>query len=189
MLHIRACCKIMFSRGFRCFIHVLQMFYLDVAYILRWLHTCFQVFLGVCKCFSCFRSMLQLFHLDVVKVGLVLHMLQWDPPVAAACSCWGAAVGDHARAWDKQSRGRKGDWDPEVWHAEVGQMTGPWGDSLQRTDENQTIACHLSLMQTFTFPPNTLHIQLLRFFLRSNYHVDQESVSMTLISLRQQKDR
>jgi hypothetical protein len=37
-----------------------------------------------CKCCNCFRHMLQVFHLDVAKVDLVLHMLQWDPPTAAA---------------------------------------------------------------------------------------------------------
>jgi hypothetical protein len=37
-----------------------------------------------CKCCNCFRRMLQVFHLDVAKIDLVLHMLQWDPPTAAA---------------------------------------------------------------------------------------------------------
>ena len=70
---------------FRCFIRMLHVFYLNVAYVLQWLHTCF---LGVsdiyCKCFNYFWTMLQLFYLDVAKVDLVLHMLQWDPPTAAA---------------------------------------------------------------------------------------------------------
>jgi hypothetical protein len=58
---------------------------------------CFQVFR---KCFPrmfqvfhtyvasvsvAFGCMLQVFHLDVAKVNRVLHMLQWDPPVVAAC--------------------------------------------------------------------------------------------------------
>jgi hypothetical protein len=36
--------------------------------------------------------MMQVFYLDVAKVDLMLHMLQWDSPAAAACvSCWGTA--------------------------------------------------------------------------------------------------
>jgi hypothetical protein len=59
----------------------------------------FDVFTSVSdvcyKCFSCFgRNILQVFHLNVAKVDLVLHMLQREPPAAAACcSCWGATKG------------------------------------------------------------------------------------------------
>jgi hypothetical protein len=73
---------------FTCFIHMLKVFYLDVAYILQWLHTCFQVFLGVCKC---------VFQTYVISVSAVsdicykcfiwmLHMLQWNPPAAAVAA-------------------------------------------------------------------------------------------------------
>jgi hypothetical protein len=72
-----------------CFMHILQMFYMDVAYA----YNSFQMFSGVfasvsdvcCKCFSCFGCILQVFHLDVSKVDQVLHMLQWDRPIVAAC--------------------------------------------------------------------------------------------------------
>jgi hypothetical protein len=49
----------------RCFIHMLQVFYLDVAYVLQWLHTYFSSFFFgcfasvsdvCCNCFSCFRT-------------------------------------------------------------------------------------------------------------------------------------
>jgi hypothetical protein len=62
MLHIHACCKRMF-KCFRCFICMLQVFYLDVAYVFAMAtHTYFQVFSSVlvgvsgvcCKYFSCF---------------------------------------------------------------------------------------------------------------------------------------
>jgi hypothetical protein len=58
------------------FICMLQVFYLDVAYVLQWLQTCF---LGVsdvcCKCLNCFGRMLQVGHLDVAKVDLgVAHV-------------------------------------------------------------------------------------------------------------------
>jgi hypothetical protein len=44
-LLLRRACKRMF-----------QVFHLDVAYILQWLHTCFSGVSDVCcKCFSCFR--------------------------------------------------------------------------------------------------------------------------------------
>jgi hypothetical protein len=61
---------------FMCFIRMLQMFYLDVAYVLQWLQTCFPGVSDVCyKYFNCFRYMLQVFHLDVAKVDLsVVHV-------------------------------------------------------------------------------------------------------------------
>jgi hypothetical protein len=69
---------------------MLQVFHLDVTYVLQWLHVCFPGVSDVCcQCFNCFGHMLQVFHLDVAKVDLVLHMLQLDPSGAATCcSCW-----------------------------------------------------------------------------------------------------
>jgi hypothetical protein len=59
---------------------MLQMFYLDVIFVLQWLFKCFQVFLQVfhthvSSVSSVFRRMLQMFHLDVLD--RVLHMLHW----------------------------------------------------------------------------------------------------------------
>jgi hypothetical protein len=64
-----------------CFIHMLPLFYLNVAHVLQWL---FQVFSCVfCKCFqrmhvssvsSVFRRMSQMFHLNVSKVDRVLYL-------------------------------------------------------------------------------------------------------------------
>jgi hypothetical protein len=62
------------SVSFKCFIRMLQVFYLDVAYVCNG-------YTHVSSVRKCFRRMLQVFHLDVVKVDLVLHMLQLDPPV------------------------------------------------------------------------------------------------------------
>jgi hypothetical protein len=54
-IHVASIC-------FKCFIRILQVFYLNVVYILQWLQMCF---LGVsyvcCKCFNCFDFMLQVF--------------------------------------------------------------------------------------------------------------------------------
>jgi hypothetical protein len=73
------------SSVFSCFKRMFQVFYLDMAYILQWLHTCFSGVSDVCcKCFSCFGRILQVFHLNVAKVDRVLHVLQWDPSAAAA---------------------------------------------------------------------------------------------------------
>jgi hypothetical protein len=82
-MHIASVC-------FKCFICMLQVFHLDVTYVLQWLHTCFSSVLDVCcKCFNCFGCMVQVFHRDVTKVNLILHMLHWDPPTAATCYiCW-----------------------------------------------------------------------------------------------------
>jgi hypothetical protein len=59
-MHVATTC----FKCFRCFIHMLQVFHLDVAYVLQWLHTyflsffwCFASVSDVCrKCFSCFRT-------------------------------------------------------------------------------------------------------------------------------------
>jgi hypothetical protein len=58
------------------FIYMLQVFYLDIAYVLQWLQTCFSGVSNICcKCFNCFGRMLRVFHLDVVKVDLgVTHI-------------------------------------------------------------------------------------------------------------------
>jgi len=65
---------------------MLQVFHLDVAYVLQWLHKCFLVCSHVCcKYFKYFGRMLQMFPLDVVKVDLVLHMLQLTPSAAPVC--------------------------------------------------------------------------------------------------------
>jgi hypothetical protein len=55
-----------------------------------------------------FKRMFQMLHLDVSKVDRVLHMLQWDPHVAATCnSSWGVAEqAQMVEAW----RGRE--WSP-----------------------------------------------------------------------------
>jgi hypothetical protein len=63
-IYIYACCKRMFQ--------VFRVFHTYVASVsskccicLQWLHTCFQIFSGVCKCF---RHMLQVFHLNIAYV-------------------------------------------------------------------------------------------------------------------------
>ena len=55
-----------------CFTHMLQVFYLDVAYVLQWFQVFFQVFLQVFQMHvssvsSVFRRMLQVLHLDISK--------------------------------------------------------------------------------------------------------------------------
>ena len=51
---------------------MLQLFYLDVAYVYIGFQEFSCAFVSVsnvcCKCFSCFVRMLQVFHLDVLKV-------------------------------------------------------------------------------------------------------------------------
>jgi len=77
------------------------------------------------KCFyECFRHMLRVFHLDVVKIDLVLNMLQWEPPAAAACwSCWGTT--ERAQTVpDYMRMARGGTKDPS---RAVGQASGTCG--------------------------------------------------------------
>ena len=65
------------SRCCICFTQKLQVFHLDVAYFLQWLHMCFLVFQTyVASVSSVFFCMLQVLHLDVSKVDRVLHI--WD---------------------------------------------------------------------------------------------------------------
>ena len=59
---------------------MLQVFYLDVAYILQWFPSAFHVFLQVFQMnvssgSSAFKYMLQLLHLNVLKVDRVLYLL------------------------------------------------------------------------------------------------------------------
>ena len=63
---------------------------------------CFASILDVCcKCFSCSGRMLLVFHLGVAKVDLMLHILQWDPPVVAP----GAPPSGRVQAREKPSAG------------------------------------------------------------------------------------
>ena len=67
---------------------MLQVFYLNVEYVCNG----FRVFSGVLQVFQTYAASVlailaicyKCFHLQVVKIDLVLHMLQWDPPVVAA---------------------------------------------------------------------------------------------------------
>ena len=63
-----------------CFTHMLQVFYLDVAYVcnesvLSRCYVCLQWFSNVFRCFcKCFRRMLQVFHLSSFCMLQLLHM-------------------------------------------------------------------------------------------------------------------
>jgi hypothetical protein len=68
---------------FKYFIRMLQVFYLDVAYVCNGFQAFFRCSASVSdvcyKCFSCYERIF-VSVLDVKKIDLVLHMLQWDPP-------------------------------------------------------------------------------------------------------------
>jgi hypothetical protein len=57
---------------------MLQVFYLDVVYVLQWFQVMFRYFASVSdlyfKCFIVFRRMLQLLYIDVSKLDRVLHL-------------------------------------------------------------------------------------------------------------------
>ena len=62
-----------------CFTHMLQVFYLDVAYVLQWFLSVFHMFLQVFQMHvscvsSAIRRILQVLHPDVLKVDRVLHL-------------------------------------------------------------------------------------------------------------------
>jgi hypothetical protein len=100
-----------------CFTHMLQVFHLDVAYVLQW-HMCFPGVSDVCcKYFNCFGRMLQVFHPDIAKVDLMLHILQCDPSAAAACySCWAHMHACGCGASDRCGKRcrHKSRWSPRV---------------------------------------------------------------------------
>jgi hypothetical protein len=57
-----------------CFTYMLQVFYLDVAYILQWFSSVLVFQMHVLSVSSAFRRMLQVLHLNVSKVDWVLHL-------------------------------------------------------------------------------------------------------------------
>jgi hypothetical protein len=71
-----------------------KCFYQDVAYICNGFQVFLQVFqTHVLSVSSVFRRMLQVLHLDVSKVDQMFHILQCDPPVAAAGGARGVRWG------------------------------------------------------------------------------------------------
>jgi hypothetical protein len=77
MFHLffsEVCCKCVLDVAY-VFIHILQVFYLDVAYVLQWIQVFFWFFssvLDACfKCFIIFRRMLHLLHLDISKLDRI----------------------------------------------------------------------------------------------------------------------
>ena len=101
-------CHLFFIRMFQvclfgcciCFIHMLQVFYLDVAYVLQ----CFSGgFASVSDtCLKCFICMLQVLHLDVSNVDRLLHPLltlivvsSVAGLISTATSAAAAAAGSH----------------------------------------------------------------------------------------------
>jgi hypothetical protein len=86
------------SRCCMCFTYMLQVFFLDVAYVCNYFSCVFACVLDTCfECFSCFVRMLQFVSFGCFKSRLwMLCMLQWVSLVAAACcrcSCWGVVYG------------------------------------------------------------------------------------------------
>jgi hypothetical protein len=92
------CCKC-FIRMLHIFSHIymMQVFHLDVAYVLQWLHTCFPHVSNVrCKCFNCFRRMLQMFSSRCCKSRSVVAYVAVD---AIYSSRLLQLLGPPARAW------------------------------------------------------------------------------------------
>jgi hypothetical protein len=79
------------------FIHMLQVFHLDVRICLQWLYTCFQVFFVFCKCFRHMLQVFQLFRTYVTSVSLgccksrsgvahvTMHMRRGEDASGPAC--------------------------------------------------------------------------------------------------------
>jgi hypothetical protein len=111
-----------YFKCFMCFIHILQVFHLDIAFVLQWLQMYFPSVSDVgYKCFNCFRRMLQVFYLAIANVDLgVAHVAVGHPPVAAigpafmpvgverGCSYWAClharGCGEGATVWARDTK-------------------------------------------------------------------------------------
>ena len=93
-----------------CFTHMLQVFYLDIAYVCNCFSCVFACVSGACfECFNYFVRMLQLFYLDVSKVDRgccaccnMSHLPQLPVAVAGAPCMEGsgsAVMKGHGEAW------------------------------------------------------------------------------------------
>ena len=74
-----------------CFTHMLQVFYLDVAYVSHTFCKCsistlhmFHTYI-IKVCFRCFRGMLQLLHMDVTKVDQDISHVAYFASVLELC--------------------------------------------------------------------------------------------------------
>jgi hypothetical protein len=101
-LFFRRTLQVCLSRYYICFTHILQVFYMDVAYVCNCFSCVFESVSDVCfECSSYFVRMLQMFHLDVLKVGRgccacaccnVSHL----PQPVLGCRAWRGAA---QQAW------------------------------------------------------------------------------------------
>jgi hypothetical protein len=84
-----------------CFIHMLQVFILDVAYVS---HTCYKCFIWMLHIFICCNNMFQMFHLWPTYVASKCFMLQvftrarWVMGARPGCQGMG-----HSRARDRRT--------------------------------------------------------------------------------------
>jgi hypothetical protein len=96
-----------------CFTYILQVFYLDVAYVCNCLSCVFACVSGAYyECFSCFVCILQLFHLSVSKVDQgVVHVAmsypQWPAATAGTLCMEGSGV---AGVEERGKQGNVGKW-------------------------------------------------------------------------------
>jgi hypothetical protein len=86
-----------FYKSFSCFIWMLHVFHLDVAYVAVAIHVCcksmFQIFhllytyvASLCfKYFTCFKRMLQVFYLDVAYVAVIIHIVATYVLIVSPC--------------------------------------------------------------------------------------------------------
>jgi hypothetical protein len=73
------CCKCVYLDVAYVFTHMLQVFYLDVVYVLQWFFKCFMCFFVSASTYvsnisSVFRLMLQVLCLNISKINWVLHL-------------------------------------------------------------------------------------------------------------------
>jgi hypothetical protein len=123
---------------------MLQVFYLDVAYVLQWFSSVLVFQMHVSSVSSAFRRMLQVLHLNISKVDWVLHL----PPgfllphlgVSSSSRRWlgirpppvlpdaGDVQGDAGLSWARETVCRRG---------------RPDAPSVQSTDGTITSKTHL----------------------------------------------
>jgi uncharacterized membrane protein YgcG len=89
MFHLfsRRMLQVCLSRCCICFTHLLQVFYLDIAYILQLFFKCFQVFFQVFQTYVANASAV----LDICCKSISSDVARDPPATAACCSYWGTA--------------------------------------------------------------------------------------------------
>jgi hypothetical protein len=125
------CCKCVYLDVVYVFTYMLQVFYLNIAYVCNSFQVffiCFcKCFRAYFKCFNCLQLLLQVLCLDASRVDRVLHKLQcaWEVEGTRAVPARGLAAwtasGQHGPVWARETQAQA---EPCIFFTSVG--VGCW---------------------------------------------------------------